>query len=107
MSSRFFENKHSARITAVCLKKGQRGGFGLKIALAKGKERMIRKNGEEERRTFFFLKAMVVLLVVVLSTLDSFCQKKKMLDGRGEQNSARFISLLEVKRGSRTEAKRW
>lgn len=50
---------------------------------------------------------MVVILVVVLSTLDRFCHKKKMLDGRGEQNSARFISLLEVKRGSRTEAKRW
>lgn len=78
MSSRFFENKHSARITAVYLKKGQRAGFGLKIALAK--ERMIRKSGEEERRNFFFfLKAMVVLLVVVLSTLDSFCQKKKCL----------------------------
>ena len=77
MSSRFFENKHSARITAVCLKKGQRAGFGLKIALAK--ERMIRKSGEEERRIFFLLKAMVVLLVVVLSTLDSFCQKKKCL----------------------------
>ena len=30
-----------------------------------------------------------------------------MLNGRGEENSARFISLLEVKRGSRTEAKRW
>lgn len=52
MSSRFFENKHSARITAVYLKKGQRAGFGLKIALAK--ERMIRKSGEEERRNFFF-----------------------------------------------------
>ena len=76
MSSRFFENKHSTRITAVCLKKGQRAGFGLKIALAKGKKRMIRKSGEEERRNFFLLKAMVVLLVVVMSTLDSFCQKK-------------------------------
>lgn len=54
MSSLFFEKKHSARITAVCLKKGQRAGFGLKIALAKGKDRMIRKSGEEERRNFFF-----------------------------------------------------
>lgn len=105
MSSRFFENKHSARITAVCLKKGQRAGFGLKIALAK--ERMIRKSGEEERRNFFSFKSNGRTLSCCTVYFGQFLSDKKMLDGRGEQNSARFISLLEVERGSRTEAKRW
>ena len=105
MSSRFFENKHSTRITAVCLKKGQRAGFGLKIALAK--ERMIRKSGEEERRIFFSFKSNGRTLSCCTVYFGQFLSEKKMLDGRGEQNSARFISLLEVKRGSRTEAKRW
>ena len=77
MSSQFFENKHSARIAAICLKKGQRAAFGTNIALAKGKERINRKGGDEERRRIFFLlKTMGVLLVVVLSTLDSFVKKK-------------------------------
>lgn len=107
MSSRFFENKHSTRITAVCLKKGQRAGFGLKIALAKGKKRMIRKSGEEERRIFFSFKSNGRTLSCCTVYFGQFLSEKKMLDGRGEQNSARFISLLEVKRGSRTEAKRW
>ena len=81
--------------------------FGTKIALAKGKERINTKGGRKKGREFFSFKSNVVLLVILLSTLDSFCQKKKMLDGRGEENSARFISLSEVKRGSKTEAKRW
>ena len=51
--------------------------FGTKIALAKGKERINTKGGRKKGREFFSFKSNVVLLVVVLSTLDSFCQKKK------------------------------
>ena len=52
---------------------------------------MIRKGGQEERRRIFSFKSNGCTVY-----FGQFLSEKKMLDGRGEENSARFISLSEV-----------